>query len=711
MSKDIKRNLIIPGSLCLIVIIVILNANNSMRFLDFGNLLIQQKLGSNINSLDSYLLHCGEYSRIAAVSTARETGVAEAIKARSNAELRRIFADKYAIYNVHFYIVTDKYGNVLMRTHVPDNYEDSISDMRNVIDSLNGEVTTYYETSEYVKVAVRSGAPVYDEGGELVGTVLSGVRFDTDETVDRLKEILNTEVTVFYGDTRIATTLYVDDIRALGTTLDPEIAAVVFGERKEYSGELEIFGNLYQTYYKPLFNSADEVFAIVFLGIPIADLRDAANTLTVNSIVTGVAGILVSIVLFYALRKAIRASRAKSSFLATMSHELRTPINAIIGMTKVAETTSDSEKKDYAIAKINSASSHLLYIIDDILDMSRIEANKLTLDCVAFDFDKCLKNIEGIIRFKTNEKCHDFKIETDPALPAAIIGDEGRLTQTLINLLGNAVKFTPENGQIHLNVRLLGTVGKVCTLQFDVADTGIGIKCEEPGRLFKSFEQADSSTMRKFGGTGLGLAISKRIVEMMNGKIWFESELGKGTTFSFTITAEICDDYKAVKAVDDKSECDEYGKFDDFRDFRLLIAEDIEINREVLAALLEPTNINIEYAENGVEAVRMVTESMEGGKECYDIVLMDIQMPEMDGHEATKEIRKINKEIPIIALSANAFAEDVEMSIQAGMNEHLGKPLDIDKVMTVLRTYCSGSPKTVKMAMMPQIGAWNRETV
>ena len=192
-----------------------------------------------------------------------------------------------------------------------------------------------------------------------------------------------------------------------------------------------------------------------------------------------------------------------------MSHELRTPINAIIGMATVAETTPDNERKDYAIAKINSASSHLLYIINDILDMSRIEADKLTLDCAAFDFEKCLKNIEGIIKFKANEKCHDFKIETDTALPATIIGDEGRLTQALINLLGNAVKFTPENGRIHLSVRLLKTVGNICTLQFDVTDTGIGIKCEEPGRLFKSFKQADSSTIRKFGGTGLGLAISK----------------------------------------------------------------------------------------------------------------------------------------------------------------------------------------------------------
>jgi len=685
MPKEIKQNLIIPGSLFLIIVIVILNINISMEFLGFGELLIQQKLDSNINSLDSYLAHCGEYSRIAAVSTAREQGVATAVKARDNAELLRIFADKYEHYNVDFFVVTDNYGKVLMRTHVPDGYGDSVADAPNVVEALKGQVSTYYESSEYVRVAVRTGAPIYDDYGELVGTVTTGIRFDTEETVDRLKEILKTEVTVFYDDTRIATTLYVDEERALGTTLDPEIAAVVFGERKEYYGELEIFGNLYQTYYKPLLNSVDEVFAIIFLGVPIADLKNAANTLTANSVVTGIAGVLVSIVLFYALRKAVNASRAKSNFLATMSHELRTPINAIIGMTTVAETTQDNEKKNYAITKINSASAHLLYIIDDILDMSKIEADKFVLDPVPFDFNKCLKNIEGIIKFKTNEKYHDFKIETDPALPTAIIADEGRLTQALINLLGNAAKFTPENGQIHLKVRLLKTVGKVCTLQFDIADTGIGIKPEEHSRLFKSFEQADSSTVRKFGGTGLGLAISKRIVEMMNGKIWFESEFGKGTTFSFTIAAEICDDYKDVQIVDKKVDCDKYGKFDDFRNYRLLIAEDMEINREVLAALLEPTNINIEYAENGAEAVKMVTESMEGN--CFDIVLMDIQMPEMDGYEATRRIRKLNRELPIIALSANVFSEDIDKSLQVGMNAHIGKPVNIDEVLKLLKSF------------------------
>ncbi|MCL2050683.1 MAG: ATP-binding protein [Lachnospiraceae bacterium] len=691
MSKDIKQNLIIPGSLFLIIIIVILNVIFTIRFLDFGNLLIQQKLDSNINSLDSYLLHCGEYSRIAAVSTAREQGVVAAVKARDNAELLRIFADKYEHYNVDFFVVTDNYGKVLMRTHVPDGYGDSVADEPNVVEALKGQVTTYYESSEYVRVAVRTGVPIYDDDKELVGTVTTGIRFDTEETVDRLKEILNTEVTVFYGNTRIATTLYVDERRALGTALDPEIAAVVFGEKQEYYGELEIFGNLYQTYYKPFFNSADEIFAIIFLGVPIDDLKNTANTLTANSIFTGIAGILVSIILFYALRKAIRASRSKSSFLATMSHELRTPINAIIGMATVAGTTKDNKKKDYAITKINSASSHLLYIINDILDMSRIEANKLVLDHVAFDFGKCLKNIESIIKFKTNEKHLDFKTEIDPGIPPVIIGDEGRLTQALINLLGNAVKFTPENGSIHLGVRLKKTAGKACTLQFDITDTGIGIKSEEQSRLFKSFEQADSSTVRKFGGTGLGLAISKRIVEMMDGKIWFESEYGKGTTFSFTITALACDNYNEVKIGDENQESYKFGKLDDFRDYRLLIAEDMEINREVLSALLEPTNIRIEYAENGAEAVRMVAESTENKNERYDIVLMDIQMPEMDGYEATRRIRKFNRELPIIALSANVFSEDIAKSLQAGMNAHIGKPIDIDELLRVLKGFLAGN--------------------
>jgi len=247
------------------------------------------------------------------------------------------------------------------------------------------------------------------------------------------------------------------------------------------------------------------------------------------------------------------------------------------------------------------------------------------------------------------------------------------------------VKFTPVEGSISLETRLLSEKNGVCTIKISVTDTGIGINPEQQSRLFNSFAQAESSTTRKFGGTGLGLKISKSIVEMMGGKIWIESELGKGSTFAFTVPARRCfektqEDQKQIEGVLSDTE----GLF---AGFHILLAEDMEINREIVQALLEPTLIGIEFAENGKVAVRMFREAPEK----YDMIFMDVQMPEMDGYEATRHIRKLDipkaKTIPILAMTANVFREDVKRCLEAGMDGHVGKPLAIDEVVDKLRAY------------------------
>ena len=511
-----------------------------------------------------------------------------------------------------------------------------------------------------------------------------------------------------------------------------------------------------------------------------------------------------------ARRQAEAASRAKSDFLSTMSHEMRTPMNAIIGLTNIARAAGDIEKKDYCLDKIDDASIHLLGVINDILDMSKIEAGKFELSFTDFAFEKMLVHVTNVIAYRVGEKQQDFKVSIARDVPAAIVSDEQRLAQVITNLLSNAVKFTPEKGEIALSVELLAQQEDECTLLVKVRDTGIGVTDEQKKRLFRSFQQADSGIARKYGGTGLGLAISKSIVEMLGGEIWVESEAGSGSTFAFTFKAQrgqkqvhkasISWENLRILVVDDAPEVLEYfdevaqslgfacrlaagghaacqllaesnepfnvffvdlrmpgmdgleltrrikadygdgsivimisaaeweeieeeatqagvdrfipkplfasviadtiiecvgtpeeaaAESDDgiFAGNRILLAEDIDINREIVLALLENTGLTIDCAKNGVESVDMFEQNYDD----YDMIFMDIHMPEMDGYAATRAIRQLKvpraRTVPIIAMTANVFREDVERCLAAGMNGHVGKPLDMEDVMAYLKKY------------------------
>ena len=406
-----------------------------------------------------------------------------------------------------------------------------------------------------------------------------------------------------------------------------------------------------------------------------------ANALLRNKMTLGIRDAAAQLEL--ALEKAQAASSAKSNFLSNMSHEMRTPMNAIIGMTKIGKTTPDIGKKNYAFEKIEEASKHLLAVINDILDMSKIEANKFELFSVEFDFEKLLDKVTDIINFRVEEKQQQLSFYIDPDIPKILVGDDHRLLQVLTNLLSNAVKFTPERGSIQLNAHFIKEENGLYTIQVAVADTGIGISAKQQARLFTSFEQAETSTSRKFGGTGLGLAICKSIVKLMGGAIWVESELGAGSTFVFTVQLE--KHTGLTKPAKDSDEIPEQEET--FPGRRILLAEDLEINREIVAAVLEPLCLEIDFAENGKEALRMFSARPE----YYDLIFMDLQMPEMDGFEAARQIRAIDSpkaaEIPIIAMTANVFQEDIEKCLETGMNGHVGKPLDIGEIVQTLRVF------------------------
>jgi PAS domain S-box-containing protein len=525
--------------------------------------------------------------------------------------------------------------------------------------------------------------------------------------------------------------------------------------------------------------------------------------------------------LISAKEQAEQSNLAKSTFLSRMSHEMRTPMNAIIGMTTIARSSGEKEKMAYCLSKINEASIHLLGVINDILDMSKIEAGKFELSYLEFDFEKMLLRVTNVMNFRIDEKRQNLVVRVDGDVPKSIIADEQRLAQVLTNLLSNAVKFTPEEGTITMAVKKIADKDIFSAIHVEVSDTGIGISPEQQKKLFSLFEQADGSVARKYGGTGLGLAISKSIVELMGGEIWVKSELGKGAAFAFEITVErghsgggVFFSTKTgwqklrILAVDDSPEVLEYFKdfakttgilcdvagsgeealkrmeagdgkspfdfvFVDWRmpeingievtrrikekfgsqtvvimisatewetieaeakqagadgfvpkplfpsaltdcinnklgtqktvaeekqeephynstifaGLHILLVEDVEINREIVLTLLEETGVTIDCAENGLQALEQFTASPSK----YSLILMDIHMPEMDGFEASRRIRAMDipeaKTVTIMAMTANVFKEDIEKCLAAGMNDHLGKPIDIDELMLKLKHY------------------------
>ena len=374
-----------------------------------------------------------------------------------------------------------------------------------------------------------------------------------------------------------------------------------------------------------------------------------------------------------------KANTFKSDFLANMSHEIRTPINAIIGLTYLINQTDVSPLQQDYLQKVESSANSLLEIINDVLDLSKIEAGKLEIECVDFDLHSVVKNVSTLVEMKAAEKGLNLTITYDEDVPRDMYGDPLRLGQILTNLANNAVKFT-ENGEVEISVsRISGN-----RFQFEVRDTGIGIEPDQRKILFQSFSQANASTTRKYGGTGLGLAICKQLVTMMQGNIRVESEYGKGSSFIFDVVLE--------NKVNKKEKPKDYLKQDlvflknelkTLSGSHILLVEDNMLNRKIVRDILSNSGIIVHDAHNGKEAVEIFRSSK--GK--FELVLMDIQMPVMDGYEATNLIRKIDANIPIVALTANALLSDVKLTKDAGMNEHLDKPINIAKLFSILLKY------------------------
>jgi signal transduction histidine kinase/CheY-like chemotaxis protein len=366
------------------------------------------------------------------------------------------------------------------------------------------------------------------------------------------------------------------------------------------------------------------------------------------------------------------ASRAKSLFLAVMSHEIRTPMNAVLGLASTLKETALDDDQRKSVNAIHQAGDSLLEILNDILDFSKLEAGELTFESIAFSPRQLIDNAVSIIGPRAAAKGIAVRAFTDPAVPPALMGDAGRIRQVLLNLMSNAVKFT-EVGEVFVSVHLLTTNSERATVEWRIKDTGIGIKPELIGSLFKDFIQADSSINRRFGGSGLGLSICKRLLDRMDGKISLESTPGRGSTFIFTLTLPVGQSQDIDAPEPEAGLAQLKVKLAMLnRPLRLLIADDNATNRLVVAKMLREFNVQLHMACDGAEAITAVLQFP------FDMVLMDVHMPEMDGLQATRIIRGRGDKLatlPIIAFTANAFADDVKACHDAGMNDFVAKPV------------------------------------
>ena len=914
---NMKWKIIIPMGCIMTALVITMLGFSTIRFTQYTGILFNERIAVSTNGMKRFLADSEHDTRIAAVSAANNIEVIAAIETRDRVEILRLLLSSIDLYHVDFFTVTDSAGTVLARTHAPEVFGDSALDQRNIREALINKAYTTIEEGTIVKIAVRTGIPVTNSSGGIVGVISAGVRLDTNERLDLLKEHYNADFSVFMDKKRVATTFFNNGVRILGTELDQDSAEQIYATKSEYFGVADILGENFSVFNLPLLDDHGEIFAVIAVGNSNSKLIAAKNTLQSSVIVIGTLGLVVSILILlfiisrivrpvnrleylvsevthgnldvdidktavgkdeigmltvdiYSLidviklilndlssltiglrdfggvdqdhqiniekysgsyreiidgikkladsistmkktmaimdhldtmisvcdfdynllyinqylaktyridrddcigkkcYKAIRnldqpcpvcqmqkilpgrdsspaidydnlydessgiyiggkaaiirwvdgaqvffnsiknetlkieyqeqlrramiaaeeASVAKSAFLANMSHEIRTPMNSIIGFSELAlDSEITPETREY-VSMIKENAGWLLQIINDILDISKVESGTIVLEYIPFDLHKLLNSCKAIILPRANEKKIALEFHMESSVSKMLLGDPTRLRQVLINMLSNAVKFT-NSGGVNLSVSVISETDNKISLHFMIEDTGIGMTGDQIKRIFEPFMQADISTTRKYGGTGLGMSIIKKTLDLMDSRLEINSKVGVGTKISFDLTLGTTDtDIKdsAAEAISIT------GKLNKPRfTGEILVCEDNLMNQRVVTEHLARVGLKAEIAENGQEGVDKVRSRIQKGMKPFDLIFMDIHMPVMDGIDAAKKIRELGTETPFVAMTANVLSDDRESYKTAGMLDYLGKPFTSQELWNCLLKYLKPS--------------------
>ncbi|MDR2558795.1 MAG: cache domain-containing protein [Oscillospiraceae bacterium] len=713
---------------CLIVLI-----SSILLYISELNNTMEDKVYVALNVAQHELIDIKEQVRFAAIGMSTNRELTEAFTNNDRDAIINFAYNLKAMIGLDYYTFVGSDSNIIFCSNEPETYGDSMMHLPYIEAAFSGETQEFVFSGAAVRFGLSAAAPVYDEDGAVAGVISVGRMLDTPVISEKLKELTGCEVTIFFGDERVSTTLKDENGKSvLGTTAEQHISAQVLERGGYFLGKVNLFGKILLSKYAPLYDADDTVAGMLFVGYYTAADMNKIIVFILN-------GILITLAVFLAcfiiarlvsgiferqvegMVNEIRESRdaaetannAKSSFLANMSHEVRTPMNAILGITDILMQSENIPTEfEEGLVKIYSSCNMLLGIINDILDFSKIEAGKLKIATAEYNIASLISDSVQLNMMRTESKPIEFELQASENLPANLVGDELRIKQILNNLLSNAFKYT-DTGRITLTVNFeLSEYDNIITLLIGVRDTGSGMTPEQTETLFAEYSRFAKENSR-VEGTGLGLAITHRLLNLMGGGITVVSEPGNGSLFSVRLPQRKANN--RILGKDTASNLRHFrfshhihNKYD--RMIRnpmpygnVLIVDDVENNLYVGVGLMKPYKLRIDTVMSGKEALEKIK------KNTYDVIFMDHMMPGMSGIEAVSHMRAAGYKSAVIALTANAVAGAAEMFLNSGFDDFISKPIDLRQLDLILNKYVRDKqpPEVLEAASAENINGIN----